>query len=153
MIYSGSGTPPTPRHSSCAVVSDGSIYVYGGYDGHCKTDLHRFNFETNTWIEIKKTTNNSWPRERYRTSAAVYKDYMYIYGGHDGSKQLEDFWAFDLRSLQWRSIEVKPNIPSLRDSHVTFVYRDSLYIHGGSSANNIYYKGDFFEYNFGKYLR
>lgn len=94
VIYSGSGQPPTPRHSSCAIVYDGSIYVFGGYDGNCKSDLHRFNFETNTWSEIRKT--NSWPRERYRTSTSLYKDHLYLYGGHDGSKQLEDFWSFNL---------------------------------------------------------
>ena len=71
------------------------MYVFGGYDGNCRSDLHRFNFETNTWNEIKKTSNCSWPRERYRTSASCYKDCLLIYGGHDGSKQLEDFGAFD----------------------------------------------------------
>ena len=88
--------PPTARHSSCAIVFDGSMYVFGGYDGNCRSDLHRFNFETNTWSEIKKTTNGLWPRERYRTSAALYKDSVFIYGGHDGSKQLEDFWQFEV---------------------------------------------------------
>jgi len=147
-FYLGSGQPPSPRHSSSAIVFDGSMYVFGGYSGSCRSDLHRFNFETNTWTEIKKTSNNSWPQERYRTSSAFYKDMMYIYGGHNGGKQLEDFWSFDLKKHFWSLIEVKPNLPSLRDSHITFVYKDSLYIHGGSSANNIYYKGDFFEFNF-----
>ncbi len=151
VIYSGSGMPPSPRHSSCAIVFDGSMYVFGGYDGVCKSDLHRFNFETNTWHEVKKTSNNLWPRERYRTSAILYSEDMYIYGGHDGSKQLEDFWAFNIKTHKWRLIEIKPNLPSLRDSHVTFVYKDSIFIHGGSSANNIYNKGDFFEFNFSKY--
>lgn len=96
VIYSGSGLPPSARHSSCAIVYDGSMYVFGGYDGNCKSDLHRFNFETNTWNEMKKVPTLFWPRERYRTSAALYKDHMYVYGGHDGSKQLEDFCAFDL---------------------------------------------------------
>lgn len=96
VIYSGSGLPPSARHSSCAVVADGSMYVFGGYDGNCKSDLHRFNFETNTWNEIKKNLNNSWPRERYRTSSTIFNNQMYIYGGHDGSKQLDDFWCFDL---------------------------------------------------------
>ena len=124
------------------------MYVFCGYSGSCRSDLHRFNFETNTWTEIKKNSNCSWPQERYRTSSAVYKDFMYIYGGHNGGKQLEDFWAFDLKKHFWTLIELKPNLPSLRDSHITFVYKNSLYIHGGSSANNIYYKGDFFEFNF-----
>ena len=83
---------------------------------------------------------------------------MYVYGGHDGSKQLGDFWCFDIskfilniEKICWKLIEVQPNLPSLRDSHVSFVYKDSLFIHGGSSASNIYHKDDFFEFNFSKF--
>lgn len=149
VIYSGFGQPPSPRHSMCSVVHDGNMFVFGGYDGSCRSDLHRFNFETNTWNEIRRFNNTIWPRERYRTSAALYKNFMYIYGGHDGSKQLEDFWRFDLRRLNWEEVNIKPNLPSLRDSHVTFIYKDSLFIQGGSSCN-VFYKGDFFEYNIRK---
>ena len=142
-IYSGSGLPPTPRHSMCAVVFDGNMFVFSGYDGFCRSELHRFNFETNTWSEIK--SRGSWPRERYRTSAAIYKNSMYIYGGHDGTKQLDDFWCFDLKKFLWEEIKVQ-NLPQMRDSHTTFVYKDSLYIQGGSV--NVQSKADFFEYNF-----
>ena len=140
----GSGQPPTPRHSHCAIIYDGSIYVFGGYDGSYKSDLHRFNFETNTWKENKKLGSSSlWPRERYRTSACVYNDCMYIYGVHYGSKQLGDIWSFDINGIYlieektcWKLLEIQPNMPSLCDSHVSFVYKDGLYIHGGSSASN-----------------
>ena len=85
---------------------------------------------------------------------------MYIYGGHDGSKQLGDFWSFDISRIYlieektcWKQLEIQPNMPSLRDSHVSFVYKDGLYIHGGSSASNIYHKDDFFEFNFSKLFK
>lgn len=148
VIYSGSGLPPSPRHSMCAIVYDGNMFVFAGYDGFCRSELHRFNFETNTWSEIKKRPNFPWPRERYRTSAAIYKYSMYIYGGHDGTKQLEDLWQFDLKKQIWEEIKIKPNLPMMRDSHTTFVYADSLYIQGGTV--NQLSKGDFFEFNFSK---
>jgi hypothetical protein len=56
--------------------------------------------------------------------------------------------SFNIEQNLWKLIEIRPNLPSLRDSHITFVHKDSFYIHGGSSASNIYYKGDFFEFNF-----
>jgi N-acetylneuraminic acid mutarotase len=150
VIYSGSGLPPSPRHSTCATVYDGNMYVFSGYDGQCRSDLHRFNFETNTWGEVKKKNQSSWPKERYRTCAALYKNMMYVYGGHDGIRQLDDFWGFDIKKMIWEEIKVRPNLPSLRDSHMTFTNKDCLYIHGGSISNSNLIKTDLFEYNFSK---
>lgn len=99
VIYSGSGLPPTPRFSSCCLVYGGSMYIFGGNDGQCKSDLFKFNFETNTWFEIKKTSNSPWPKERYKTYASLYKNFMLIYGGNDGTEQLEDFWSFDFSKI------------------------------------------------------
>lgn len=50
----------------------------------------------------------------------------------------------------WKCFEVKPNLASLRDSHVSFVYNDSFYIYGGKSGSSLIYKGDFFEFNLSK---
>lgn len=148
VIYSGSGLPPTPRHSMCAVVHDGNVYVFSGYDGSCRSDLHRFNFETNTWSEIKRKSNSPWPKERYRTSAVINKNCLYIYGGHDGTKQLEDFWVFDLKRLVWEEKIIKQGQrgPGLRDSHITFTYKDSIFVHGGAAVN----KNELFEYSISK---
>jgi len=75
------------------------MYIFGGNDGQCKSDFYKFNFETNTWFEIKKNANSPWPQERYKSSASIYKNYMIIYGGHDGTEQLEDLWSFDLSNF------------------------------------------------------
>ena len=59
------------------------------------------------------------------------------------TSHLGDFWSFDISRIYlieektcWKQLEIQPNMPSLRDSHVSFVYKDGLYIHGGSSASN-----------------
>jgi len=96
VIYSGSGMPPSPRKSATCIVFGGSMYIFGGNDGQCKSDLFKFNFETNTWFEIKKNNNAAWPKERHKSSAVIYKNLMIIYGGHDGTDVLEDLWSFDL---------------------------------------------------------
>lgn len=76
------------------------MYIFGGNDGQPKSDFFKFNFETNTWFEIKRNANSLfWPKERYKSSAALYKNYMIVYGGHDGTEQLEDLWSFDLSNL------------------------------------------------------
>jgi N-acetylneuraminic acid mutarotase len=40
---------PSPRHSHSAVVYEDSMFVFGGYDGHYRNDLYRYNFVKNTW--------------------------------------------------------------------------------------------------------
>ena len=82
------GTPPSPRHSHSAVIYENSMYVFGGYDGHYRNDFYRFNFVTNSWsqINLKANGNGVWPKSRYRTSTTVYKDMMFLFGGHDGAR-------------------------------------------------------------------
>lgn len=93
----GGGAPPTPRHSHSAVVYEDSMYVFGGYDGHYRNDFYRYNFGTNTWsqTQLKPNGNGVWPKSRYRTSTTVYKDMMFLFGGHDGARQLNDFYCFN----------------------------------------------------------
>ena len=35
---------PSPRHSHTAVVYNGSMFIFGGYDGHYRADMFKFNF-------------------------------------------------------------------------------------------------------------
>lgn len=101
VLCSGAGTPPTPRHSHSAVVYEDSMYVFGGYDGHYRNDFYRFNFGTNAWtqINLKPNGNGVWPKSRYRTSTTVYKDMMFLFGGHDGARQLNDFYCFNFSNV------------------------------------------------------
>jgi len=46
------GTAPSPRHSHAAVVYHQSMYVFGGYDGSYRSDLHEFNFYTRRWTQV-----------------------------------------------------------------------------------------------------
>lgn len=47
------GTAPSPRHSHAAVVYHQSMYVFGGYDGSYRSDLHEFNFYTRRWTQVR----------------------------------------------------------------------------------------------------
>ena len=69
------------------------MYVFGGYDGHYRNDLYKYNFRQNMWQEIPR--DGTWPKSRYRTSATVLDNKMYLFGGHDGARQLNDFYYFN----------------------------------------------------------
>lgn len=136
-------TPPTAWHSHSAVVYEDSMYIFGGYDGHYKNDFHRFNFTSNSWIQIKDSVGKP-PSPRYRTSCTVINESMYLFGGHDGSKQLNDFYSYNFKTNEWIQIHFeRAGDPSPRDSHILLSFENSVLLFGGSSGNA---KSDFFEY-------
>ena len=134
VICSGNGITPSARHSHASVVYEDSMYIFGGFDGSCKNDLHRFNFTTNTWTLVT-TSHSNVPKPRYLSTASVYKDEMFVFGGHDESHALNDFFAFNFSTLQWTIIDFHSGIiPSPRSSHTLVTYMDYLYLFGGSTT-------------------
>jgi hypothetical protein len=155
------GQPPSARHSHSAVEWNGKIFILFGYDGNYKSDISEFNISRKTWMTIN--ARGSVPPARYRSSVVVYRDCMYSFGGHDGSRHLDDFFSFDFRTNTWTLIEpvlpvstmgpyafrtVTPCLstpPAPRDSHSALTYGDSMFVFGGSSGSA---RNDLFEYRF-----
>ena len=71
-----------------------------------------------------------------------------MFGGHDGTKQLNDFYSFDPKLEVWAQINTATYSPSPRDSHVAASYGSSLYLFGGSTgASGSNSRDDFYEYD------
>jgi hypothetical protein len=60
------------------------------------SDLHEYNFVTYTWSVL--SVQGQIPRPRYRTSFVVNSDntVLFLFGGHDGNRHLNDTFAFHL---------------------------------------------------------
>ena len=156
-----SGSPPTARHSHCAVEWNGKIFIVFGYDGNYRCDVTEFNIARRTWVPI--SGKGTVPKPRYRSSVVVYKDSLFSFGGHDGSRHLDDLHCVDLRTNTWTLIEplvpvgtmgpysfraITPSAsspPAARDSHSAVTYGDSMFVFGGSTGTA---RSDFFEYRF-----
>jgi len=78
------GTKPSERRDFCYCVSDGYMYVWGGYDWSYKQDTHRLNLTTLEWSGELVTTGTK-PSARNTASAVVSDGYMYVFGGYSGS--------------------------------------------------------------------
>ena len=154
------GRPPSPRHSHSAVVHGHSLYVYGGYDGSysrfhisalfsklalvfysrdstffscpIESDLHEFDFDSSRWNLVPTTGRR--PRARYRATTVVHKNYIILYGGHDGTRHLSDTHIFDIENRVWSPLVTEGSIIP-RDSHVAVAHSNSMYIFGGSSGS------------------
>jgi len=127
------GRPPSPRHSHAAVVYRDSVFLFGGYDGSYKSDLHEFNFTLSQWNVVPAAGRR--PRSRYRATADVHKNMMILYGGHDGTRHLSDTFIFDFDTRTWSALITEGTPPIPRDSHISVVHSNSMYIFGGSSGS------------------
>lgn len=132
-ITASSGRAPSPRHSHAAVVWRNSMFVYGGYDGSYKSDLHEFEFDTNIWRAVPAAGRR--PRARYRATCVVHKNSMILFGGHDGTRHLSDTHLFDLETRIWSALVTEGIPPTPRDSHVSVVHSNQMYVFGGSSGS------------------
>jgi hypothetical protein len=60
---------------------------------------------------------------------------MILYGGHDGTRHLSDTHIFDFDSRTWSQLVTEGTPPIPRDSHVSVIYANSMYVFGGSSGS------------------
>jgi len=61
---------------------------------------------------------------------------MYVFGGYDGARSLNDLFRFDFASSEWSQVRVNGTPPSPRGGHTAVVYGDSLYTFGGKSGRS-----------------
>jgi N-acetylneuraminic acid mutarotase len=132
-IQSRSGRPPSERHSHSAVVWGNSMFIFGGYDGSYKSDLHEFDFSLSKWSIVPAAGRR--PRARYRATAVVHKHLMIVHGGHDGTRHLNDTHVFDFDAHSWSALLTEGTPPIPRDSHVSVCWNGAVFIFGGSSGS------------------
>jgi hypothetical protein len=157
------GTPPERYHHSL-VVFEGSIYVFGGYEGY--DDIHEYRFGTRTWSIVN--TKGAPPSPRWGHCAVQVKRYMYVFGGCDRVINYNDlhrfhfgtFFSFSFTSISIvNSINFKDSgrweqIPSGGYQQGYFqsivVHSDRVYLFGGKNIHN-YNFNDLWEYRCGTF--
>eukprot|EP01132_Coremiostelium_polycephalum_P000610 gene610-758_t len=131
----GKPLPNKTEHS--AVVYKGSMYIFGGYSGkeqsYLDVSIYKLNLDTMTGETIEGTGEK--PAGRSAHIAAVWNDYMYIFGGWDGNDTNNEFYRFHFPSAVWERVRGKGPLPPQIRSHSATVYKDYLYIIGGYGPN------------------
>ena len=97
-----------------------------------ESDLHEFDFNSSRWNLVP--TSGRRPRARYRATTVVHKNYIILYGGHDGTRHLSDTHIFDIENRVWSPLVTEGSIIP-RDSHIAVAHSSSMYIFGGSSGS------------------
>lgn len=132
LVDNATGSPPTPRDRHTSVVYRNCLYIFGGFDGHARTnDLYQFDIETCHWTQILPSTLESTiPTPRHSHSAVVYNDNMIVYGGYDGGYR-SDLHKYSFSTNTWTRVDPSGRSPRPRYRATCVVHRDQCYLHGG----------------------
>ncbi|KAG8039750.1 hypothetical protein G9C98_000479 [Cotesia typhae] len=90
---------------------------------------------------------------RSKHTVAAYKDAIYVFGGDNGKRMLNDLLRFDVKEKSWGRAVVTGSPPAPRYHHSAVVHDSSMFVFGGytgdiHSNSNLTNKNDLFEYKF-----
>ena len=117
--------------SSTFLTRDKDIFVFGGFDGHSRTNSSQwFSAEGAKWDPIMIEKGNR-PEKRAAHASVMLGNKVVIHGGHNGKTRLSDIWVFDTVSSQWLIPIVNGTGPTPRSYHTACVVNNKIYIFGG----------------------
>eukprot|EP01080_Neovahlkampfia_damariscottae_P010369 gene10369-2898_t len=122
-----------PRFCHSSIVFENKMYIFGGKAGENFENLNDtiyFDFDLKTWFTIE-VKDDFKPEPRYFHSSIVFENFMYIYGGFDGSCFFSNIHKLNLKTNQWTKIEKKKIEPIKRRSHSSSLFNSKMYIFGG----------------------
>lgn len=126
------GNVPVGRENNGAVIYGGKMYLFGGYSGFTwLNDFLSFNFETSQWSPVPSGQRGTVPSTRFGYVSAVHGDFMYVFGGYDGSAWLNDTYDFDFEHGIWSATRVQGFIPSGRSCPSWATHNGSVFLFGG----------------------
>lgn len=108
----GDKIPKVDSHS--VFLMESKLYVYGGYvsdKAQYMKDIYCLDLEKMEWSTVYEGKNsNDDPEGRSNLAMVAEGQNLWIFGGTNGQKTLDDMWKFDLTAKKWTKVEQK-NIP------------------------------------------
>eukprot|EP00948_MAST-09A_sp_MAST-9A-sp1_P001266 g1266.t1 len=145
------GSYPSPRFGFVAAATHDHFLVFGGYDGRSwLNDMHSYSFITGTWDtdEALQDISGDVPSCRSCPSWSTFKDHIYVFGGYDGEKRMNDLYKFNINTHVWTKIDCQGRgpVPSPRYFHNSVKFAPgSLLIIGG--YNGVVRLNDVYEFD------
>ena len=82
--------------------------MFGGYSGTIRvSDLHIYSFAHETWTEVTHQSPTApWPGARENNGVLTCEgSKVYVFGGYNGSRWLNDLWCFDSKTMGWTCLD------------------------------------------------
>lgn len=141
------GLLPKSRTQYSAVLYKDAAYTFGGkqtFGSYAPTgvddsynDMQKFSFKTNQWNTI--TLRGKVPCKRYRHTAWVHEDSMYIFGGIIHLiRKVYDMYRYDFKSGYFFQIDMHGEPPKKLVKSSTVFYKGMLFVLGGNRTNDLY---------------
>ena len=86
------------------------------------------------------------PSPRDAHAAAVHGQWMYVFGGYDSKRYLNDFHRFHFDTNTWSPVSHAGGGPSPRGGHTAVVYQYTMFVFGGCDGWN--YFNDCYRFDF-----
>ncbi|TKY73289.1 Host cell factor [Spatholobus suberectus] len=126
-------------HTCNAVKGGRLLYLFGGYGKfNCQTNqVHVFDTLRQSWSEPVIKGPPPTPRDSH--SCTVVGDNLFVFGGTDGTKLLNDLYILDTSSHTWIFPTVRGEAPEAREGHGAALVGKRLLVFGGCgrSGDNI----------------
>nr|XP_025044885.1 rab9 effector protein with kelch motifs-like [Pelodiscus sinensis] len=133
------GHIPCAREGHTLCVVKGKIYLFGGCSTQdakeCLPGVYSFDLSSLMWKKIKTT---GIAPHTLRHSSAVIEDNIYVYGGVQYGKAVDDLYMFSTISLTWTPVKTSGSAPGTRSGHTFATVGQVIYMFGGCSSENIY---------------
>jgi len=147
------GDVPVPlRAMTCTAVGK-KLVIFGGGDGPAYyNDVYVLDTVNYRWSRPRILGDRA-PSKRRAHTACLYKNGIYVFGGGDGIRALNDIWRLDVsdvNKMSWKLIsEPSPNgrspatgakemVPKARGYHTANMVGSKLIIYGGSDGGECF---------------
>ncbi|KAM6469922.1 kelch domain-containing protein 3-like isoform 2-T2 [Liasis olivaceus] len=134
------GHIPCPRQGHSLCVVKGKIYLFGGCSSknaeYCLPGVYVFDLDSLTWQKI--TTSGLAPQTLEHSSAVVGEN-IFLYGGMENDKAVDDLYMFNTVSHCWTPVKTSGSNPGARSGHAFAAIGEIIYMFGGRSNEDEYY--------------
>lgn len=143
------GDMPAPlRAMTCTAVGK-KLIVFGGGDGPAYyNDIYILDTVNFRW-QRPRLLGDRTPSARRAHTACLYKNGIYVFGGGDGVRALNDIWRLDvsdMTKMSWKLVSgpslpdspSRENKPKARGYHTANMVGSKLIIYGGSDGGECF---------------
>ncbi|KAH6692609.1 hypothetical protein F5X68DRAFT_129402 [Plectosphaerella plurivora] len=145
------GDVPVPLRAMTCTAVNKKLIVFGGGDGPAYyNDVYVLDTTNFRWSR-PRIVGDRVPSKRRAHTACLYKNGIYVFGGGDGVRALNDIWRLDVsdvNKMSWRLVSSpekdKPSPsgrdvrPKARGYHTANVVGSKLIIYGGSDGGECF---------------
>lgn len=144
-----SESTPSPRSGHTAVIFHSSMYIFAGHDGKdVLNDHYKLSLASLKWTKLSENSKlPNIPSARTSHSATVddIAGLIYIFAGSGkdfGSSNKRDMHSYNIGENLWEIVKMQGSIPTARYGHSMTLYKNYIYLFGGTSGTD--YFNDFY---------